>query len=189
MTISKKLKAAALASIAATGTFALATASPALADHHGMKAEKAQPNIVEAAVGTGVHTTLVAAVQAADLVDTLSSPGPFTVFAPTDDAFAALPAGTVDTLLQPANKDQLTNILTYHVVAGRIPAAQLTQAIRKAGGSYEFETVAGETLTASFSGDNIVVTDGAGRTSTVTMADVKTTNGVIHVTDGVFLPG
>ncbi|MDG5749128.1 fasciclin domain-containing protein [Qipengyuania sp. XHP0207] len=189
MTISKKLKAAALASIAATGAFALTATSPALADHHGMKAEKAQPNIVEAAQGTGVHTTLVAAVQAADLVDTLTSPGPFTVFAPTDDAFAALPAGTVETLLQPENKGQLTNVLTYHVVSGRIPAARLTQAIRQAGGTYEFETVAGETLSASFDGHTIVVTDGAGRTSKVTQADVKTTNGVIHVTDGVFLPG
>ena len=189
MTISKKLKAAALASIAATGAFALSAGTPALADHHGMKAEKAQPNIVEAAQGTGVHTTLVAAMQAAGLVDTLTGPGPFTVFAPTDDAFAALPDGTVDTLLMTENRDQLTNILTYHVVEGRIPAAQLTQAIRQAGGTYEFETVAGETLSASFSGDDIVITDAAGGTSTVTMADVKTTNGVIHVTDGVFLPG
>ena len=187
MTISKTLKAAAFASIAATGAFALAAGSPALADHH-MKGEKGQPNIVEAAQGTGVHNTLVAAVTAAGLVDTLSGPGPFTVFAPTDDAFAALPDGTVDTLLKPENKDQLTNILTYHVVSGRVPAARLTQAIRQAGGTYEFETLAGETLSASFDGHTIVITDGAGRETKVVQADVKTTNGVIHVTEGVFLP-
>lgn len=188
MRFSKSLKAAALASIAAMGTLALSTGTPALANHHKESA-KGQPTIVEAAVGTGVHTTLVAAVQAAGLAETLSAPGPYTVFAPVDDAFAALPAGTVDTLLLPENKDDLTNILTYHVVDGRVPAAALTQAIRRAGGTYEFETLAGATLKASLSGDAIVITDGAGRTTTVTTADVKTTNGVIHVTDGVFLPG
>lgn len=189
MSISTQFKAAALASIAAMGTFALATGAPALAHDHGTKAAKSQPNIVEAAVGTGVHDTLVAAVKAADLVDTLSSPGPFTVFAPTDDAFAALPDGTVSTLLKPENKGTLTNVLTYHVVAGRVPAAALTQAIRQSGGTYEFQTVAGETLSAAFDGHTIVVTDNAGRTTKVVQADVKTTNGVIHVTDGVFLPG
>ena len=189
MSISTQLKAAALASVAAMGAFALATGAPALAHNHGKHSEKSQPNIVEAAMGTGVHDTLVAAVKAADLVDTLASPGPFTVFAPTDDAFAALPAGTVDTLLQPENKGQLSSILTYHVVAGRVPASALTQAIRQSGGTYEFETVAGETLSAAFDGHTIVVTDNAGRTTKVVQADVKTTNGVIHVTDGVFLPG
>lgn len=189
MSISTQFKAAALASIAAMGTFALAAGTPALAHDHGMKAAKSQPNIVEAAVGTGVHDTLVAAVKAADLVDTLSSPGPFTVFAPTDDAFAALPDGTVSTLLKPENKGTLTNVLTYHVVSGRVPAAALTQAIRQSGGTYEFQTVAGETLSAAFDGHTIVVTDNAGRTTKVVQADVKTTNGVIHVTDGVFLPG
>ena len=189
MTISTKLKAAATASILAMGGFAIAAGSPALAHNHGKHSEMSQPNLVEAAMGTGVHNTLVAAVQAADLVDTLSSPGPFTVFAPTDDAFAALPAGTVDTLLMEENKGQLQTILTYHVVAGRIPAAKLAAAINQAGGSYEFETVAGETLSASFDGHTIVITDGAGRETKVTQADVKTTNGVIHVTDGVFLPG
>lgn len=188
MPLSRNLKAAAYASIAAMGSFAFVAGAPVLAHNHGMKAEKAQPNIVQAAQGTGVHTTLVAAVGAAGLVDTLSSPGPFTVFAPVDDAFAALPAGTVETLLKPENKAQLTNILTYHVVAGRVPAAQLTQAIRNAGGAYKIKTVAGETLTARFDGHTIVITDGAGRKTKVTQADVKTTNGVIHVTDGVFLP-
>ncbi len=188
MPISSQLKIAAMASVAAMGAFALAAGTPALANHHNKAAEQSQPNIVEAAMGTGVHNTLVAAVKAAGLVDTLVSPGPFTVFAPTDDAFGKLPAGTVDTLLKPENKGQLANVLTYHVVAGRVPAAALGNAIKEAGGTYEFETVAGETLSASLSGDTIVITDGAGRTSTVTMADVKTTNGVIHVTDGVFLP-
>ena len=190
MTISTQLKSAAAASILAMGGVALAASIPAAAHDHKAKPAQAQANIVQAAIGTGVHETLVAAVQAADLVDTLSSPGPFTVFAPTDDAFAALPDGTVSTLLEPQNKHQLQDILKYHVVAGRVPAAALSAAIRKNGGSYTFDTVAGEKLTASFSGDNnIVITDGANRTSTVTMADVKTTNGVIHVTDGVFLPG
>ena len=189
MPISKKLRAAAFASIAAMGSFALVAGSPAVAHNHGKKAEMSQPNIVEAAQGTGVHDTLVAAVVAADLADTLSSPGPFTVFAPVDDAFAALPAGTVETLLKPENKGQLTNILTYHVVDGRVPAAKLSQAIRKSGGAYEFQTLAGATLTARFDGHTIVITDNAGRETKVTQADVKTTNGVIHVTDGVFLPG
>lgn len=189
MSYSKSLKAAAFASIAAMGAFAISTSAPALAGHHN-EAKKGQPNIVEAAQGTGVHNTLVAAVTAAGLADTLASPGPFTVFAPTDDAFAALPAGTVDTLLKPENKGQLTNILTYHAVAGRVPADALSQAIRRAGGTYEFTTIANATLSASFDSEgSIVITDGAGRTSKVTMADVKTTNGVIHVTDGVFLPG
>lgn len=190
MTISKQLKAAAAASVLAMGGLALAAGAPALAHNHKEKPAKAQANIVQTAIGTGVHETLVAAVQAADLADTLSSPGPFTVFAPTDDAFAALPAGTVDSLLLPENKHQLQDILKYHVVAGRVPASALSAAITRSGGSYSFETVAGETLTASFSSDNnIVITDGANRKSTVTMADVKTTNGVIHVTNGVFLPG
>ena len=190
MTMTTKLKAAAAASVLAMGGFAIAAGAPALAHNHKHHAAKAQANIVQTAVGTGVHETLVAAVKAADLVDTLSSPGPFTVFAPTDDAFGALPDGTVSTLLKPENKHQLQDVLKYHVVAGRIPAAALSAQIKKNGGSYSFETVAGETLTASFSGDNnIVITDGANRTSTVTMADVGTTNGVIHVTNGVFLPG
>ena len=100
-----------------------------------------------------------------------------------------LPAGTVDTLLQPENKGQLTSILTYHAVAGRVPASALAQAITDAGGTYEFQTLAGNTLSASFDGQTIVVTDEAGRTTNVVKADVNTSNGVIHVTDGVFLPG
>ncbi|GAB5348162.1 fasciclin domain-containing protein [Alteriqipengyuania sp. 357] len=180
-----KITTALFAAVAAAGLGLTAT-SPALADHH---MEKSQPNIVQAAMGTGVHDTLVAAVKAAGLVEKLSAPGPFTVFAPTDDAFAKLPAGTVETLLEPANKGTLTTILTYHVVPGAIDAATLTQAIGDAGGAYEFDTVAGATLTAMIDGHGaIVITDNAGRETKVTQADVKVSNGVIHVTDGVFLP-
>lgn len=181
-----KIAGTALAAIAATTGLGLATATPALADHH---ASQSQPNIVQAAMGTGVHETLVAAVKAADLVDTLSGPGPFTVFAPTDDAFGKLPAGTVETLVKPENKAMLTTILTYHVVSGNIDAATLTKAIRDSGGTFEFETVAGATLSAELDGHGaIVITDNAGRETKVTQADVKVSNGVIHVTDGVFLP-
>lgn len=187
---SNKFKLAALAAVAAMGTFAVSTGTPAVAHGHKSHAAKSQPNIVEAAMSTGVHDTLVAAVKAADLVETLSSPGPFTVFAPTDKAFGALPDGTVASLLEPAAKDQLTTVLTYHVVAGRVPAAALGQAIRRNNGTYTFDTVSGQQLTASIDGHGaIIVTDAQGRTSKVTQADVKTTNGVIHVTDGVFLPG
>lgn len=187
---SLKLKAASFAAIATMGAFAFTAGAPLAAHNHGThSAAKAQKTIVETAVGTGVHTTLVAAVQAAGLADTLSGPGPFTVFAPVDTGFAALPSGTVEGLLQPAQKPTLTKILTYHVVAGRVPAAQLVQAIRNGGGSYEIKTVAGETLTARLDGTTVAITDAAGRTSRVTQTDVKATNGVIHVTDGVFLPG
>lgn len=184
-----KITTAVFAAIAATTGLGLglAGATPALADHHK---EMSQPNIVQAAMGTGVHNTLVAAVKAADLVDTLSGPGPFTVFAPTDDAFGKLPAGTVQTLVKPENQDTLTTILTYHVVAGEVNAAALTQAIKDSGGAYEFETVAGLTLTARIDGHGaIIITDNANRTIKVTQADVDVSNGVIHVTDGVFLPG
>ena len=127
-----KITAAALSAILATTGLGLA-ATPALADHH---ASQSQPNIVQAAMGTGVHETLVTAVKAADLVETLSGPGPFTVFAPTDDAFGKLPAGTVETLVKPENKGTLTTILTYHVVPGNIDAATLTKAIKDSGGAY-----------------------------------------------------
>ena len=175
------LAAAALA--AATGFAAL----PALAHQHGHHAA-ATPNIVETAVSTGVHTTLVTAVKAAGLVDTLSSPGPFTVFAPTDTAFAKLPAGTVATLVKPENKGTLTTILTYHAVAGKVTSTQLVALIKKSGGAAKLTTVAGQTLTARLSGDKIVITDAKGGVTAVTKADVVTSNGVIHVTDGVFLP-
>lgn len=185
-----KLKVAALAAIAASTGVALTSAGPGLAyDHHKSAASQSQPTIVEAAMGTGVHETLVAAVKAAGLVETLSGDGPFTVFAPTDTAFAKLPDGTVAALVQPENKDTLTTILTYHAVAGEVTSADLAALIRRHGGSATIDTLAGEQLTARLSGDTIVITDGAGRATAVTTADVDVSNGVIHVTDGVFLPG
>ncbi|WP_128891939.1 fasciclin domain-containing protein [Erythrobacter sp. HKB08] len=184
---SPKFKAAALAAVAAMGTFALA-AGPVSAHNHKHHAAQSQPTIVGVAQSTGVHDTLVAAVQAAGLVDTLSSGGPITVFAPTDDAFGKLPDGTVATLLKPENKGQLTKILTYHAVAGNVTAGDLLSAIDKNGGAYSFDTIAGEQLVASKFGDTIAITDGAGRTTVVAQADVMASNGVVHVTDGVFLP-
>ncbi|WP_198350653.1 fasciclin domain-containing protein [Sphingomonas prati] len=144
--------------------------------------------IVENAVNSKDHTTLVAAVKAAGLVDTLSGPGPFTVFAPTNAAFAKLPAGTVDTLLQPANKATLTSILTYHVVSGRMTAKDLTKAIKAGGGRATLTTVAGGTLTATMSGKRIMLTDAKGGMSHVTQGDVMQSNGVIHVVDTVLMP-
>ncbi|MEW4448687.1 fasciclin domain-containing protein [Qipengyuania sp. JC766] len=182
-----RLKTATLAAAVAIGATGFA-GKPAMADHHGSHGQ-AESNIVQTAMGTGVHETLVTAVKAADLVDTLSGPGPFTVFAPTDTAFAKLPDGTVASLVMPANKDQLTDILTYHVIAGNVSSADLAALVRRHGGSASIETLAGEELSARLSGDTIVITDGAGRSTAVTQADVRTSNGTIHVTDGVFLPG
>ena len=144
--------------------------------------------IVQNASTSADHTTLVAAVTAADLVETLSGPGPFTVFAPTDAAFAKLPAGTVESLVQPANKATLTRILTYHVVSGRVAAADLIQQINAGGGSARLTTVEGGTLTASLQGDSVILTDEKGGTARVTQADVFQSNGVIHVTDTVSMP-
>ncbi len=145
--------------------------------------------IVENAVNSRDHTTLVAAVKAAGLVDTLSSPGPFTVFAPTNDAFAKLPAGTVDTLLQPANRTMLQSVLTYHVVPGRLTAADLMARIKAGNGQARLTTVQGGTLTARMMGNMIMLIDAKGGMSHVTQANVMQSNGVIHVTDGVSLPG
>ena len=181
------LKAIALGTAAVLSAGTVMTTAPALANHH-KTAAKAQPNIVEAAMGTGVHNTLVAAVKAAGLVDTLSSPGPFTIFAPTDTAFAKLPDGTVATLVKPESKAALTGILTYHAVAGEVKAADLIALINKHGGSATLDTVSGGKLTARLSGDTVVITDAAGRATAVTQTDVDVSNGVIHVTDGVFLP-
>ena len=133
-------------------------------------------------------TTLVAAVKAAGLVDTLSSAGPFTVFAPTNEAFAKLPAGTVDTLVKPENKGTLTKILTYHVVAGNVSAGELVKMIKAGGGKATLKTVNGENLTASLKGKSVVLTDEKGGTSTVTIADVYQSNGVVHVIDTVLMP-
>lgn len=144
--------------------------------------------IVQNAVNSADHTTLVAAVTAAGLVETLSGPGPFTVFAPTDAAFAKLPAGTVETLVQPANRATLTKILTAHVVSGRVSAADLMTAIRAGGGRAALTTVSGDTLVATVEGGAVVLTDEKGGKARVTQADVFQSNGVIHVTDSVSLP-
>ena len=145
-------------------------------------------NIIENAVNSEDHTTLVAAVKAAGLVDTLSGPGPFTVFAPTNAAFAKLPAGTVDTLLKPQNKGMLTSVLTYHVVPGRVSASDLMMKIKQGGGMAKLTTVEGGTLTAKMQGSAVVLVDEKGGTATVTQADVFQSNGVIHVTNAVSLP-
>ncbi len=148
-----------------------------------------QKNIVENAVNSEAHTTLVAAVKAAGLVETLSSPGPFTVFAPTNDAFENLPEGTVETLLKPENKDKLTNILTYHVVPGTITFEDITNAIEEGGGEAELTTVSGEMLTASWNGpQNIIITDANGNVAHISTYNVMQSNGVIHVVDAVLLP-
>jgi uncharacterized surface protein with fasciclin (FAS1) repeats len=145
-------------------------------------------NIVENAVNSKDHTTLVAAVKAAGLVETLESAGPFTVFAPTNEAFDKLPKGTVETLVKPENKATLTKILTYHVVAGKVTSAELVALIKKGGGKAELKTVQGGTLTASLKGKKVILTDEKGGTSTVTIADVMQSNGVIHVVDTVLMP-
>ena len=145
-------------------------------------------DIIDNAVNSKEHTTLVAAVKAAGLVETLKGPGPFTVFAPTNAAFAALPAGTVDTLLKPENKPALTKVLTYHVVAGKVDAAALSKAIAAGGGKATLKTVSGGTLTATSSGGSVMVTDEGGGVAKVTIADVFQSNGVIHVVDKVLLP-
>lgn len=145
-------------------------------------------DIVDNAVNSKDHTTLVAAVKAAGLVETLKSAGPFTVFAPTNDAFAKLPAGTVDNLLKPENKASLTKVLTYHVVAGRMDAADLSKAIKEGKGKAMLKTVSGGTLTATMKGKNIMLSDENGGMATVTIADVYQKNGVIHVINSVVLP-
>ncbi|MEZ4792115.1 MAG: fasciclin domain-containing protein [Gelidibacter sp.] len=145
-------------------------------------------NIIENAVNSKDHTTLVAAVKAADLVDVLSSDGPFTVFAPTNAAFDNLPKGTVETLLKPENKEQLQTILKYHVVAGKWNATDIAKLIKEGNGKAQIKTVSGGTLTAWTKGNAIYVTDENGASAKVTIADVNQSNGVIHVVDAVLLP-
>ena len=145
-------------------------------------------NIIENAVNSADHTTLVAAVQAAGLVETLSGPGPFTVFAPTNDAFAMLPEGTVDNLLKPENKDTLVKILTCHVVAAKALSTDVAKMVADDGGEHVIDTVGGCKITAKVDGDKVMLTDEAGGTATVTVADVLQSNGVIHVVDHVLLP-
>ena len=164
---------------------------------HGMKEDPmvggaamySNKDIIDNAVNSKDHTTLVAAVKAAGLVDTLKGKGPFTVFAPTNDAFNKLPAGTVDTLLKPENKTKLTQVLTYHVVAGNLDSATLAKKIKAGHGKATLKTVEGGTLAASMDGNDVVITDAKGGTARVTTADVYQKNGVIHVVDSVLLPG
>jgi uncharacterized surface protein with fasciclin (FAS1) repeats len=175
--------AGAVSAVALLAAPALASTAP-----NAAAVTQSQPTIVEAAVASPAHTTLVAAVQAAGLVETLSGPGPFTVFAPTNDAFAALPSGTVETLLQPANRGALTKVLTYHVVSGRLAAADVLAAIQAGGGRAEVTTVSGDTLVASLEGGNVILTDENGGKATVVQADLFMSNGVIHVTNAVSIP-
>jgi uncharacterized surface protein with fasciclin (FAS1) repeats len=170
----------------AAGALLLAATPPALAeqDHAG-----ARKTVVETAVASPQHKTLVAAVTAADLAGTLGGAGPFTVFAPTDAAFAGLPAGTVETLLKPENKAALQGVLAYHVVAGKVTAADLVKLIEANGGAARLSTVAGGTLTARIDNGQVVLTDARGGKATVVAADLAASNGVIHVTDAVSLPG
>ena len=163
----------------------LAISSPSFAGG----GNKPAGNIVATAVSSPDHKTLVAAVKAAGLVDTLASKGPFTLFAPTDAAFAKLPAGTVDTLLQPANRDTLAAVLTYHVVPGKVSAKDLIAKINASGGSASLTTVQGGMLTARLDGGKVVIVDAKGGTATVIAADLMQSNGVIHVTDAVSIPG
>jgi uncharacterized surface protein with fasciclin (FAS1) repeats len=178
------LAALAVAALAITSLSAHAQKDPDV----GGAAMYPTKTIVENAANSPIHKTLVAAVKAAGLVDTLNSPGPFTVFAPTDDAFAKLPAGTVETLVKPENKDTLVKILTYHVVSGKVSAKELEKMIMKGGGKATLKTVQGEDLIATTSGGKIMLTDAKGGTATVTTADVFQSNGVIHVIDTVLMP-
>ena len=145
-------------------------------------------NIVENAVNSKDHTTLVAAVKAAGLVDTLAGAGPFTVFAPTNKAFGKLPKGTVETLVMPENKDKLTAILTYHVVPGALTAKELMAQVKEGGGKAELKTVQGDTLTVTKAGRGLAITDAKGDMGKITIPDVMQSNGVIHVIDTVMLP-
>ena len=175
----------------AGAAFALAFSATAFAQTKMVGGAEMFPtkNIIENAVNSKDHTTLVAAVKAAGLVDTLSSAGPFTVFAPTNEAFAKLPAGTVETLLKPENKAQLTKILTCHVVAANAMSSAIKKMINDDGGMHPVKTVGGCTFTAKLKGDKLILVDGKSHEAAVTIANVKQSNGVIHVIDTVLLPG
>lgn len=177
-----KLNTSYVLSIALTAS--LIPLSAAFAGNHAHK-----PTVVSAAVNSLDHTTLVSAVAAAGLAETLAGKGPFTVFAPTNAAFAKLPAGTVETLLQPANRDQLRSVLTYHVVAGRHDARSIVRKIQADGGKATLRTVQGDELTFSLIDGKVAVWDKRGGTATVTTADLRQSNGIVHVTDAVSLPG
>ena len=191
MTKPNALLSAALFAIAAAGL-----TTPVVAASHregasvmvGGAAMLPTRDIIDNAVNSKDHTTLVAAVKAAGLVDTLKGAGPFTVFAPTNAAFAKLPAGTVDSLVKSENKATLTKILTYHVVAGTMDAKAIAKAIKAGRGKARLTTVQGETLTAAMMGKRLMLTDAKGGMSHVTIADVKQSNGIIHVVDTVLMP-
>lgn len=181
-----------LAAAASPLVFAQAPAPMMGAQHSNPKvggaAMYANKDIIDNAVNSKDHTTLVAAVKAAGLVDTLKGPGPFTVFAPTNAAFSALPKGTMEGLLKPENKADLTRILTYHVVPGAVTSTDLMAKIKQGGGKASLTTVEGEALTARVAGKGITLTDSKGQVAQVTIADVKQSNGVIHVIDKVLMP-
>jgi uncharacterized surface protein with fasciclin (FAS1) repeats len=182
MTI-KKILAATVATIT-LGT-AVSAANPTV----GGAAMLEERNIIENAINSPVHTTLVAAVKAAELVETLQGDGPFTVFAPVNDAFTALPAGTVETLLKPENKAMLQKVLTAHVVSGDWSSADIIKAARASSdGFYHFNAVSGDALSAQVKGRNVYLIDESGNASKITVADVDQSNGVIHVIDGVLVP-
>ena len=176
--------AIAIMAIVITSTTAFAAKNPKVGG------QEMYPNkdIIDNAVNSPDHTTLVAAVKAAGLVETLKGPGPFTVFAPTNQAFAKLPAGAVDNLLKPENKDTLTKVLTYHVVAGRLSSSDIKKLIKAGKGSAELKTVSGGKLWATMQGKKLMLKDEKGNMSTVTIANVFQSNGVIHVVDTVLMP-
>jgi uncharacterized surface protein with fasciclin (FAS1) repeats len=184
----RKLGATALVSFAIAGSALVGSANAANEPMVGGAAMYPNKNIIQNAMNSKDHTTLVAAVKAGGLVDTLEGAGPFTVFAPTNEAFAALPAGTVDTLLKPENKTALDKVLTYHVVPGRLDAKALDEQIMHGGGHASLKTVEGDTLTVTGSGKKLSVTDAKGNTAMVTIADVYQSNGVILVVDKVLMP-
>ena len=185
-TLSRFVRVAATAAALGLGAGIATTfaAEPVTVGGAPMYAEK---NIIENAVNSKDHTTLVAAVKAAGLVETLSGPGPFTVFAPVNAAFEALPAGTVDSLLKPDMKDTLTQVLTYHVVAGNYSAADLMEKTMSMGGAFNLTTVQGDTITIQQNGDDLWVFDETGKAAKITIADVNQSNGVIHVIDKVLM--
>lgn len=181
VSIKTAVLAATLAMSGATSAFA---ANPTV----GGAAMPSNKNIVENAVNSPIHTTLVAAVKAAGLVDTLSSPGPFTVFAPVNQAFTRLPSGTVETLLKPENKSMLVKVLTAHVVAGEMTGGQILGKAMANGGMYKMKTVSGDTITAVAEGRGLALIDENGSKAVVTIADVDQSNGVIHVINNVLVP-
>ena len=193
---------AALSTVAAaTLMFGFSSATPTFAEMNGKQAHAERTvkvggaamypskNIVQNAVNSKDHTTLVAAVKAAGLVDTLSGSGPFTVFAPTNSAFGKLPKDTVQTLLKPENKQQLSQVLTYHVVSGRLSANDLMEKVKQGGGRATLTTVEGAPLTVEAKGNRLMITDAKGDVAHVTIGNVFQSNGVIHVVDTVLLPG